>query len=228
MIRFIHGDNQLESRNRLSELVNEAGSKEIVRLREVNLTSVKQALESSSLFAEERLVVIENLVASGVNKDVLDYLKKAQYQSDLLLWEGKKVDARKLGWIKKVGKLDEYSYPKVLFKLVEVVGIANKKEVLELFNETAKRMPVELLYFMLVRQLRLLLLISHNGVDAAIKETASLQSWMIGKFKAQASSIGQERLKKLYKQILYIDYQQKSGQASLSLKQTLDIWLTQL
>ena len=149
-------------------------------------------------------------------------------ESDLFIWEGKKMDARKLGWVKKKGRLEEYSYPKVLFKLVEVVGAVSKGEVLELFNETTSRMPVELVYFMLVRQLRLLLLISHNGVDAAIKETASLQSWMIGKFKAQASSIGQERLKKLYKQILYIDYQQKSGQANLSLKQTLDIWLSQL
>ncbi|NCN58817.1 hypothetical protein COW99_03440 [Candidatus Roizmanbacteria bacterium CG22_combo_CG10-13_8_21_14_all_38_20] len=228
MIRFIHGDNQLESRNRLSELIQEAGNKEVVKLREVNLTTIKQALESSSLFAEERVVVVENIISGRVDKNVLDYLKKGLFESDLFIWEGKKMDARKLGWVKKKGRLEEYSYPKVLFKLVEVVGAVSKGEVLELFNETTSRMPVELVYFMLVRQLRLLLLISHNGVDAAIKETASLQSWMIGKFKAQASSIGQERLKKLYKQILYIDYQQKSGQANLSLKQTLDIWLSQL
>ena len=228
MIRFIHGDNQLESRNRLSELIQEAGNKEVVKLREVNLTTIKQALESSSLFAEERVVVVENIISGRVDKNVLDYLKKGLFESDLFIWEGKKMDARKLGWVKKKGRLEEYSYPKVLFKLVEVVGAVSKGEVLELFNETTSRMPVELVYFMLVRQLRLLLLISHNGVDAAIKETASLQSWMIGKFKAQASSIGHERLKKLYKQILYIDYQQKSGQANLSLKQTLDIWLSQL
>jgi len=228
MIRFIHGDNQLESRNRLSELIQEAGNKEVVKLREVNLTTIKQALESSSLFAEERVVVVENIISGRVDKNVLDYLKKGLFESDLFIWEGKKMDARKLGWVKKKGRLEEYSYPKVLFKLVEVVGAVSKGEVLELFNETTSRMPVELVYFMLVRQLRLLLLISSSGANAAIKETASLQSWMIGKFKAQASSIGQERLKKLYKQILYIDYQQKSGQANLSLKQTLDIWLSQL
>lgn len=228
MITFIHGDNQMESRNKLGELIQNAESKEIVKLREVNLTTIKQALESSSLFAEERLVVVENIISGRVDKNVLDYLKNGLFESDLLIWEGKKVDARKLGWIKKNGIMYEYSYPKILFKLLEQIGIISGKEVVGLFNQTVDRVPVELTYFMIVRQFRLLLLVTHDATSTNIKETERLQSWMVGKLKGQGNSIGGDNLKKLYKQLLYIDYQQKSGQANLNLKQTLDIWLSQL
>lgn len=228
MITFIHGDNQLESRNKLGELIKDAGSKEIVKLREVNLTTIKQALESSSLFFEKRLVIVENIISGRVDKNILDYLKRGLFESDLIIWESKKVDARKLGWIKKSGIMYEYSYPKVLFKLLEQIGIAGHEEVLGLFNRTIDRVPVELVYFMIVRQFRLLLLVAHDATSTSIKETERLQSWMVGKLKGQGNSIGADNLKKLYKQLLYIDYQQKSGQANLNLKQTLDIWLSQL
>jgi len=228
MITFIHGDNQGQSRSRLSELIEESRNKEIVRLRDISLTSVKQALESSSLFTEERVVVLENLLASRGTKDIWEYLKKGNYSCDLILWEGKKIDARKLGWVKKVGKVEEFSYPKTLFSFLESVGVVGTKQILLLFNETVSQVPVELLYFMIVRQFRIMLLVANNAQDTNIKETARLQSWMLGKIKSQISAIGKKRISTLNKQLLYIDYQQKSGQSTLNLRQTLDIWLAQV
>ena len=92
MITFIHGDNQVDSRQKLSELVKHAHDKEIVRLGEISLTDVKQALEATSLFSQDKLVVIENLLGGKKkNNDVWEYLKKGEYDCDLVLWESKKM-----------------------------------------------------------------------------------------------------------------------------------------
>ena len=80
MVIFLHGDNQLESRNQLNSLINDAKNKdkEIIRLdgEKINLNDVIQALEASSLFGLEKLVITENLFSrrqSKQKKDIIDF-----------------------------------------------------------------------------------------------------------------------------------------------------------
>jgi len=64
---ILHGENLAASRLALSQkvVVGKSSGNEIVRLSgtEINLTAIKQALESLSMFSPNRLVVIENLLS---------------------------------------------------------------------------------------------------------------------------------------------------------------------
>lgn len=229
-ITLIHGDNQVESRNSLHELINTAKQNdiEIIRVDGNNLTlnEIVQALEAQSLFSNEKLVVIENLFSARKdNNEIINYLKPGNFDAKLVIWEPKKIDGRKITWIKNK---QEFSYPQVLFKFLESIGSQMKENTLKLFNEVVKTQPVELVYYMIVRQFRLLLLVKSDATNARIKETSRLQPWQISRLKRQSASIGLEDLLKYYKTLMHIDYQQKTGRAALDLKQTLDIFLTKL
>lgn len=235
MIIFLHGDNQVESRNRLHEFKIEAKSaeKEVLALdgNRMALDNFIQALEAQSLFSDKRLVVVENFISAKKNNtEAWEYLKDNEFTPDILIWESKKIDGRKLSWLRKnrQNKVEEHSLPNVLFQFLDSIGFPSKEKTLSLFEQTINKTPIELVYFMIVRQFRLLLLVKFNSTDVKIKETSRLQAWQLQRISRQTALFDQERLKKCYKKLLFIDYQQKTGQSTLDLKQTLDIFLTQL
>ena len=63
MITLLHGDHTLASRNELNRLKDAASNKEIRVLdgRALELSTLVQSLESSSLFGGDTLVIIERL-----------------------------------------------------------------------------------------------------------------------------------------------------------------------
>lgn len=199
--------------------------------RSISLNSVIQTVEAQSLFNEKKLVIIENLFSTRKkNKDVWEYLKKGVFESDIVLWEPVKIDGRKISWIKtqRENRVQEYNLPDVLFKFLDSIGSPFKEKILALFEQTVNKTPVELTYFMIVRQFRLLLLVKTNSTDAKLKETRRLQTWQLKKLSRQAANFSIERLKNYYKKLMIIDYQQKTGRLTLSLRQTLDIFLANL
>jgi len=112
-IKIFHGDNIAESRKALSIEIAKAKSegKEIVVLdgKKTNLTKIRQALESSSLFGQNKLVIIENLLSlcslPSKNK-TLDYLKKEKFEASLILWEGKRLKRIPLKFHAKLFRLE--------------------------------------------------------------------------------------------------------------------------
>jgi hypothetical protein len=87
-------------------------------------------------------------------------------------------------------------------------------------------METELIFFMIVRQFRLM--ISQLETGAKIEETKRLQSWQTGKLSSQANSFGKERLISLYDKLFEIDLAQKTGKLPYSLDKSIDIFLLAL
>ena len=87
MIIVLHGEHQVESRNRLLELKSQAAelNKEIITLDGalIELTDLIQSLEATSLFNEQKLVIAENLLSilkAGAKRDeIIEYLVKAPF-----------------------------------------------------------------------------------------------------------------------------------------------------
>ena len=87
MIIILHGDHQVESRNRLLELKSQASelNKEIITLDGalIELTDLIQSLEATSIFNEQKLVIVENLLSNlrtGTKRDgIIGYLIKAPW-----------------------------------------------------------------------------------------------------------------------------------------------------
>jgi len=67
---ILHGENLVASRKRLKEEIDNFRLKfkgEVIKFagNQVDLTQIKQAVESSSLFGQNRLIVIENLFSGS-------------------------------------------------------------------------------------------------------------------------------------------------------------------
>src|SRR3990167_5212702 len=106
MITLLHGDNLVLSRNQLKEQISAAKDKgiEIIRLTGQELTSeaLIQALESPSLFAGQKTVVVEGLLSLRPSKlkDSLVELVASNPEIEIMLWEGKSVTASNIKKLK--------------------------------------------------------------------------------------------------------------------------------
>src|SRR3990167_5016607 len=123
MITLLHGDNLVLSRNQLKEQISAAKDKgiEIIRLTGQELTSeaLIQALESPSLFAGQKTIVIEGLLSLRPSKlkDSLIELVANHQEQPLILWEPKSVTAANLKKL-KTAKVQEFKITPLVFKFL--------------------------------------------------------------------------------------------------------------
>ncbi len=226
---ILHGENTVLSRLKLQEKVNEFHQKtkgEIISFSadKISLTDLKQALESISLLNDQRLIVVENLFSGrkSIHKEkIIDYLKQSQ-ADNLIIWEGKKIDGRTLTSFK--AQVLFFDISPLVFKFLDSLMPGNEKNMLLLFHQTIKQMPVEMLFFMLVKHWRLLI-IAHDLGPEGLK---NMQPWRQTRIVEQAQRFKLNKLLMIYKKMLAIDYQQKTGQTPLSLICQLDLLLASL
>src|SRR3989338_7216865 len=127
MITLLHGDNIQASRNALIELKEKYKGKEIRQLngRDVDETKLIQALQSSSLFGGDTLVIIENLfTALGGRKSkrldgVLVMLKESSQTIDVIVWEGKEVGKTVITGLGPTVKPQLFAIPTIIFKFLD-------------------------------------------------------------------------------------------------------------
>lgn len=225
---IIHGDHTIKSRERLLNLKAGNAAKEIISLvAGYDLNQIIQTVESQSLFNDDRLTVIENFFSSTKQKkqdDILAYLKKQTTNPNIIIWEGKQIDGRVLKSF-SAATIELYKLDTVLFKLLEAVKPLNTTEILALLQQVVKKEPVELVFFMLVRHMRMLLAIKSQS---NIPETMHMQPWLLQKAKTQASAFSLPKLQALYSSLFEIDARQKKGALTGSLHEELDFLISTL
>ena len=89
MIYIFHGDDQYASRSAFNQQLDQQLNKDILRLdsKTTNLDSVNNFLNSSSLFASQKVLVITNLFS--IPKTILDKIVKLindDTQNDIYIW----------------------------------------------------------------------------------------------------------------------------------------------
>ena len=225
-MKIIHGENIVQSRRHLNQLTDPFKG-EIIRLdaNQMEMSGFKQALESSSIFGLEKMVVVENLFTGRKKKikdEAIDYLRKEK-PKNLIVWEPKQVDGRKLISFKNA-QINKYELTKYLFKFLESLKPGNQKESLRLLDLVLENDPPEIVFYMLIRQSRLLLIAKDLGAGGLSK----MAPWQKNRLTAQAKLFTIERLLTLHRQLLKIDYEQKTGQAIFPLKQTLELLIADL
>ncbi|PJE67598.1 hypothetical protein COU95_01515 [Candidatus Shapirobacteria bacterium CG10_big_fil_rev_8_21_14_0_10_40_9] len=216
MIKIIHGDNIVQSRKRLTEILEKARKEgtEIVYLdgTKVTITEVRSALESGSLFGKNRLVVIENLKEKP---EILTYLKKGKFDNDLILWEQKEIKREIIPGV----ELEIFKLPPLIFSFLESIRPGSSKESLRLLSELKKGEEPEMIFYMLVRQFRFLILARDLG-DSGLSD---LSLWQQKKFLKQAENFSLEQLLEIYRKLLEIDFKQKTSSDPYSLSSRLDL-----
>jgi DNA polymerase III delta subunit len=227
MVTILHGDNVVNSRKILLEKIEESrkkGAKEIIRLNgaSLDLTELKQAVESQSLFGLDKLVVIEGVLSrpkSKIKQDLIDYLKKVDDGANLILWEQKSLTKTQLKLFLK-STVIEFKTSTVIFKFLEAIRPNNSVLLVKLYQECLRNDSVETLFYMISRQIRMLLM----SMDNEIK----MPSWQVSKLKNQLENLGEEKVLSLHEKLIMTDEKIKTGKSNLGLKGELDLMLASI
>jgi len=231
MLNIFHGDNLTASRNALNNFIDQYKNKnqsnqEIIRLNaeKLPIEELTQALESTALFASNRLIIIENLFSQIKSKNknqLIEYFLSQDFsEKSVVLWERKLITPANL---KKLAKLNAqiqlFKTPPVIFKFLDSFKPNNQKTVLSFYHQCLKHSPAEMIFYMLHRRISQLI----QAKDEKYQLKAA--PWQIGKLKSQAKNFNLNQLLKIHSQLLQIDYQIKKGKNITPLSTQLDFFL---
>lgn len=201
-ITFIHGENQVISRERFVSLRNLAQAK---GFKTVPLTFPP----SISLFAEKLVYTIDGL--EKIEPRNLAWLTKnfAKYDFSLLVYGRGMAPARIVKALPAKTKVEQFDLPKRIFVLLEAFYPGNGKRFLLLIREVVKHEPIEFVFSLLSRQARDLFWVK---VDP---ESLTYPNWRLAKIKKQASYFTKEQLRQIINSLAEIDLQVKTSQGEL-------------
>jgi len=229
-MKILYGDDVSASREVLYKIMMEAKAtdKEVIELdgRSVDLTSVKQAFETQSLFGSDRLVVIENVLSgqqSVRKKEIVSYLQQCQ-SDELVIWEGQTVRLGK-AWSKGVGQ--EFKLPQALFSWLDGMAHGSAKANLNLYQEVAKTQSPEMLMVMMSRRLRQLWMVKTDKVEV-LEKVEKQRDWQIRKLQKQAGRFSANQLTGLLDAIVAYDLARKSGESVRTLEMKMELWMVRM
>lgn len=228
MITIFHGDDTQFSRKQFLDAREPVKGAVTFDGETVTLTDVTQEIEGGGLFSDEKTIFIEELLTkrkpSKEFDAIVNFLNNAS--ASIHLWEGKQLSKKQLSVFPKA-KVHIASYPKALFQFLDNLT-PNNKHSLNLFHQTLAATAPELVFFMMVRQFRLLLAVADKEQVEHIDEAKRLAPWQRGKLERQARMFPQEKLIKLYKRLYTIDLATKTGETPMNLTQSIDFFLSDL
>ncbi|MFH1187044.1 MAG: hypothetical protein V1697_02620 [Candidatus Levyibacteriota bacterium] len=229
MITIIHGDDLSSSRKQFISCKEKVKNPISLRGEKITVTDLVQILESSSLFETEKNLFIENFLsqkkANKFFKEILEYFKKHEQSSNIYFWEEKEVSKTVLTFF-KTADISLFKFPQSLFLFLDNIKPNNYENVLY-FHKTILKTSEELVFFMIVRQFRLMLALLLK-TDSPIDEIARIAPWQRGKLERQANIFGLENIKRIYSKLYLLDYKQKYGLTSLPLVQNIDFFLMEI
>ena len=203
MITLLHGDYTEASRNELRRLIDNAlPAKELRQLDGASLdeTALTQTIESSSLFGNTTVVVIERLFGKlgRQQKRITSLAARIQQSaknSEIILWEDKELSA---GIVKQLGtgtNVRLFKLPVLIFQFLDGIRPGNVRSEIETYQKLVASEPAELVFSMLVRRVRHLIQLADGVVPSG------LAPWQANRLTTQAKSFTMDKLLLLYKHL---------------------------
>jgi hypothetical protein len=242
---IIHGDDVASSRTfflkqqeQFPESVTWEGDK-------ITLTDLAQIFAGGGLFVEEKYVFVEQFITKQKKKaefkELIAALEKYGREHTIVLWENRELDRGALMAFPSA-TVRPFKLPQALFTFLDSLRPGNGAQLVKLFHQAIETAEVEMVFFMLVRQIRLLLALSSLRAnakqsqqdrhvanaprdDVQIDEIKRMQPWQKGKLEKQAVMFDSEQLQQLYKQLFALEKGQKTGTLNAPLVQMIDFLL---
>lgn len=193
----------------------------------LTLTDLFQIFEGGGLFSDSKTLFVDGFFSkrkAGSEFDaIISYLNKINKTDKIFFWEGKELSKKQLSFFKDTS-IKIFKLPKPIFQFLDSIKPGDKNTI-TLFHNGLKYSEPELIFFMLIRQFRLLLALSDEKSDGKIDEVKRLASWQTGKLKKQSNLLSRDKLKRIYKRLYEIDLGHKTGSLNMSLIQAIDILL---
>lgn len=237
---ILHGDNLVASRKELEKIKEKNKEKEIVIFdgKSLSLTDLIEALEAKSLLGNEKLTIIENLLSqqkgrvgknvkkSGFFPPIVEYINRCPEESQLLFWENKEIGKSLLALFKKA-EVKLFKVEKQIFALIESLKPNHNQRLIILFRQCLLNNPVEIIFSMIIRQFRFLLL-TKSAAKIGPFDFQKLAPWQKQRLTNQAKLFTMERLLEIYQKLLLIDYHNKTGRAVFDLTKTIELFLIEI
>lgn len=224
MLTIICGEDSVKSREYLQTLLadyrQKAVSPQYISKDDLPCLSRAEA-QSMDLFGNANVYVIENLNKALGRKSAKDTLWNALEAINknphvvLLDWE-RETAARDLR-IGKMGTVKEFKPDANVFTFVEACYPGNLSPFLGLLQKVATPQTDMLIYILLVRHIRNVLLVALGDPPA------SLQPWQRGRLASHAARWNKDALTDFYDKLLAIEISLKTGKSIYSLKESIEI-----
>jgi hypothetical protein len=241
MLTIIHGNDTALSRKHFLEEKEKFQEAVLLPIEQINLTDLTQIFEGGGLFGETKYVFIEQFLTKLKKiqnyKEIVNYLENNSSENTIVIWEQKELD-RSLLKVFKNANIKLFNFPQTLFQLLDALRPNNGKLLLSLFHMTIKNAETEMVFFMLIRQFRLLLGVcqtdstmqdeSEMSGGNQIDELKRLAPWQKSKLEKQASLFEQAHLLNLYSKLFIIESGQKTGGLTSTLVSTIDFFLLEV
>ncbi len=227
MITVIHGEDVAASRKYLSECKKVSQNHALFSGERLTLTDLTQAASSGGLFAEEQHIVIENLLTRKKSQEldaIIAYIKNDK-ETTYTLWEPKALNKTQLGSL-TTATIKNFPIPQILFSFLDALKPHNGTQLVKLFHEMLQNTEVEMIFFMLIRQFRILLTI--QNATSTIEEVKRLSPWQKEKLLKQSQQFSESELKTTYRKLFEIDLGNKTGTLMQPLPMAIDIFLLEI
>lgn len=225
MITIIHGEDIVLSRNRF--LQEKLETDIILDGKTLTLDKLLESF-NGGLFGSAKNTYIENLISIKKNisnfEQIVKLIDTRSKDSNILIWENTELAKNNL-FIFKRAKVEVFKLPQSLFAFLDGLK-PNDKQNITLFHDVLKNSDSEMIFYMLIRQFRLLTALS-DGSPSQIDEIKRLQSWQKSKLERQLTIFHKDGLKKAYEKLFNIDLKVKTGEIT-NLTNAIDFFLIEL
>jgi DNA polymerase III delta subunit len=216
MVTLIHGSNSLSSYAALKKITDQYDELSVSNLngKNSNFTDIKFTIETPSFYGS-RLVIIDDLSGNrspSLLRDLKKYFTELSKNSEVLIYERKLLppESPVLGLTTKI---QVFAGPKGLniFDWADSVGFRKLAPSLTGWESLViSGEDPEYLFAMLIRQFRLLILLS-NG------ERPKVPDFVSNKLARQIKLWGFDELENVYSRLLELDDLNKTGQLNLEI-----------
>lgn len=230
MLTIIHGSDTAASRKYFLDEKQRFADALLLDADKVNLTDLAQIFEGGGLFGESKYIFIELLITKKKKSsdfvDVITYLENHADEHTIYLWENKDLDIGTLKGFKKAVQRP-FKLPQTLFVLLDSFKPGNGQQLVKLFHQTIESAETEMVFFMLIRQFRLLLALSQTG-ESEIEELKRMAPWQRTKLEKQAALFTHTELLYIYQQLYKVEAGQKTGGLSAPMTSVIDFLLLEI
>lgn len=226
MITIIHGSDTALARKYFFDQKENAIGSQLINGQSITLTDLIQIFEGGELFATHKKFFIESLIGKRKKSreldSLIDVINKNSADNDISIWEGKDLTPAVLKQFKNAEN-KQFKLPQALFTFLDQIKPGNGASLIKLFHQTIETTDPEMVFFMFVRQVRLLLYMKEPGNEPI--EEIKRMTWQMSKLKSQASDFDINQLKTLYKRLFEIEKGFKTGTLAINPVQTIDMLL---
>ena len=225
MITIIHGDDVVSSRKYLSEQKHNSKDPYSFEVESLSITDLVQVVEGGSLFSVDKYIFIENLLSSKKSQEEpIQYIINHNGEAEFFLWEPKELTAKTISQFPKA-KVHVFKFPQKLFSFLD--SLIPKNSSIPLFHELLTTTESELIFFMIIRQFRILLSLKEPA-NETIDEVKRMAPWQKSRLQKQASLFSKKKLVSLYNSLYEIELSQKTGFSAMSITDSIDFFLADL